>query len=69
MYIFLGTENQNLCQVSVNAENLNSTFESFSGALDWTFCKVSIWSVKAKFVFYSVNFLRWLKSKFVPSFS
>ena len=34
MYIFLRTENQNPCQVSVDAENFNSTFENLSVALD-----------------------------------
>ena len=47
-----------MCQVSVDAESLNSTFKSFSGTLDWTFCQVWILSVKAKFVFYSVDFLK-----------
>ena len=46
MYLFLGTENWNLCQVSVDAENLKSTFENLSGALDWTFCQIWIWSGK-----------------------
>ena len=46
-----------MCQVSVDAENLNPIFEKFSGAMDWTFCQVWIWSGKAKQVFYSVNFL------------
>ena len=58
-----------MCQVPVDAENLNSTFENFSGVLDWTFCQVWIWSVQAKFVFSSVDFLRGWKLKFVPSLS
>ena len=40
-----------MCQVSVDAENLNSTFENLSGALDWTLCQVWIWTAKAKLVF------------------
>ena len=42
----------------IDAKNLNSTFDNFPGALDWTFCQVWIPSVKAKFVFYSVDFFR-----------
>ena len=42
-----------MCQVSVDAENLNSTFENFSGALNWTFCQVLIWSFLLKITLFS----------------
>ena len=44
-----------MCQISADAKNKNPTLENLSGALDWTVCQVSIYSGKAKLVFYNLS--------------
>ena len=39
---FIGAQNWDLCQVSADTKNLNSTLENLSGALDSSFCKFEL---------------------------
>ena len=44
-----------MCQISADAKNKNPTLENFSGALDWTVCRLWIELGKAKLVFYNLS--------------
>ena len=50
-----------MSQNSAHVKNQNLTLENFSGALDWTVCRLWIESGKAKLVLYNLVFARGLR--------